>query len=204
MVLTDRQRADLHAGIYEYLRSRPGEAFEKAALALAEADPEASKPKNGSSTASATTTNSSTSTSTSTSSNRTVTPLLEKKWTAIPRLQKKVLELERHAAQNAKIHAHRAGSGGMLAPGPAATGATGAGARRMLPRLPCQHTLQGHSLVVTSVALHPVFTVVASGSEDGTIKVRIVAYTVVRPAGWTWTCLSHILFTFLFIFDYLP
>jgi platelet-activating factor acetylhydrolase IB subunit alpha len=156
MVLTDRQRADLHAGIYEYLNSRPGEAFAKAALAFAEADPEADRPKNGTTT-------------------RTATPLLEKKWTAIPRLQKKVLELERHAAQNAKIHAHRAGSGGMLAAGASAAGAVGvdgAGARRMLPRLPCQHTLQGHSLVVTSVAVHPVFTVVASGSEDGTIKVR--------------------------------
>jgi hypothetical protein len=30
MVLTDRQREDLHAGIYEYLVSR-GEAFEEAA-----------------------------------------------------------------------------------------------------------------------------------------------------------------------------
>jgi platelet-activating factor acetylhydrolase IB subunit alpha len=160
MVLTDRQRADLHAGIYEYLSSRPGEAFSKAALAFAEADPEADRPKNGTTTRTA-----------------TATPLLEKKWTAIPRLQKKVLELERHAAQNAKIHAHRAGSGGMLAAGASAAGvlgADGAGARRMLPRLPCQHTLQGHSLVVTSIAVHPVFTVVASGSEDGTIKVRRV------------------------------
>lgn len=160
MVLTDRQRADLHAGIYEYLKSRPGEAFQKAAAALAEADPEADRPTNGTTTRTA-----------------TATPLLEKKWTAIPRLQKKVLELERHAAQNAKIHAHRAGSSGgmMLAGAGAAVGADGAGARRMLPRLPCQHTLQGHSLVVTSVAVHPVFTVVASGSEDGTIKVRTVS-----------------------------
>jgi platelet-activating factor acetylhydrolase IB subunit alpha len=169
MVLTDRQRADLHAGIQEYLNSRPGEAFQKAAQAFAEADPEADRPKNGTTVRTA-----------------TATPLLEKKWTAIPRLQKKVLELERHAAQNAKIHAHRAGSGGgMLAAGAGAAGggagaggADGVGARRMLPRLPCQHTLQGHSLVVTSVAVHPVFTVVASGSEDGTIKVRSV-YTVI-------------------------
>jgi platelet-activating factor acetylhydrolase IB subunit alpha len=170
MVLTDRQRADLHAGIHEYLKSRPEEAFQKVALAMAEADPEACQrePKNGNGTTDTNTTN-----SIRTASH---TPLLEKKWTAIPRLQKKVLELERHAAQNAKIHAHRAGAGGMLAAGPggAAGGAPGggAGARRMLPRLPCQHTLQGHSLVVTSVAVHPVFTVVASGSEDGTIKVR--------------------------------
>ena len=135
MVLTDRQRADLHAGIYEYLLSQQGDAFAKAAAALAEADPEACKKK--------------------TSSN-----ILEKKWTAIPRLQKKVLELERAAAQSAKIHAHRTGTS-------AADGTT----RRMLPRLPCSHTLQGHSGVVVTVAVHPVFTVVVSGSEDGTIKV---------------------------------
>ena len=143
MVLTDRQRNDLHAGIYEYLKSRPGEAFQRAAQALYDADSQAcDKVVNG---------------------NSNKTPLLEKKWTAIPRLQKKVLELERVAAQSAKIHAHRVGSGGAGAD---------VGQRRMLPRLPAQHKLQGHSAVVTTVALHPVFTVVASGSEDGTIKVR--------------------------------
>lgn len=145
MVLTDRQRVDLHAGIIEYLRSRPDPAFQEAANAIASADPDAAAKKTAESK----------------------TPLLEKKWTAIPRLQKKVLELERIAAQNLKIHAHRAGTGG-------ASGAAGGagGARRMLPRLPCQHTLQGHASVVTSVAVHPVFTVAVSGSEDGTIKVR--------------------------------
>jgi platelet-activating factor acetylhydrolase IB subunit alpha len=216
MVLTDRQRADLHAGIHEYLKSRPEEAFQKAALAMAEADPEACQrePKNGNGTGD------STSDKNTTNSNRTAshTPLLEKKWTAIPRLQKKVLELERHAAQNAKIHAHRGGAGGMLAAGGGgdAGGVAGAGARRMLPRLPCQHSLQGHSLVVTSVAVHPVFTVVASGSEDGTIKVRTI-HTVgllvsFRFVSFNSTCLldvSHVSFSsfdvltfyyFLFLF----
>ena len=103
------------------------------------------------------------------------TPLLEKKWTAIPRLQKKVLELERQAAHNAKIHAHRVGvttTGGSGSGGADGTGGAGQ-ARRMLPRHPCSHTLKGHSSVVTCVKVHPVFTVVVSGSEDGrTIKVR--------------------------------
>jgi len=40
-----------------------------------------------------------------------------------------------------------------------------------LPRPPCAHTLKGHSGVVSAVAVHPVFTVAVSGSEDGTIKV---------------------------------
>jgi platelet-activating factor acetylhydrolase IB subunit alpha len=152
MVLTDRQRSDLHAGIYEYLQSLDG--FQEAAAAFAKADPSAS-------------TNGKTSTSSATSSR---IPLLEKKWTAIPRLQKKVLELERQAAHNAQIHAHRTGGG--------ATAAGGEG-RRMLPRLPCTHTLQGHAASVTTVALHPVYTMVISGSEDGTIKVGSVVM-------WMW------------------
>lgn len=147
MVLTDRQREDLHAGIYEYLKSR-GEAFEQAAEAFAAADPGAVKETN----------------------NVGKTPLLEKKWTAIPRLQKKVLELERVVAQNAKIHAHRTGSD---------IGTAGT-SRRMLPRLPCTHTLQGHAAPVTCVKVHPVFTVVVSGSEDGTIKVRELLGIIIR------------------------
>ena len=139
MVLTDRQRADLHVGIYEYLSSLEG--FQEAAKAFAAADPVA---------ASSVVTN---------GARNGRIPLLEKKWTAIPRLQKKVLELERQAAHNTQIHAHRTGSGD------AASG------RRMLPRLPCAHTLQGHAASVTCVALHPVYTMVVSGSEDGTIKV---------------------------------
>ena len=141
MVLTDRQRQDLHAGIYEYLVSH-GESYEAAAKAFAEADPKATeKRKNlvGK------------------------TPLLEKKWTAIPRLQKKVLELERVVAQSARIHAHRTGGDD----GGKANGVS----RRMLPRLPCSHTLAGHSAPVTCLKVHPVFTVVVSGSEDGSIKV---------------------------------
>ena len=152
MVLTDRQRNDLHAGMYEYLLSRPGEAFQMAAKALEAADPEACarSKENGNS-----------------NSRSHKTPLLEKKWTAIPRLQKKVLEMERAAAQNAKIYAHRSGgAGGVSLDGGGANG------RRMLPRLPSTLTLKGHQQVVTSVVVHPVFTVVVSGSEDGTIKVR--------------------------------
>ena len=139
MVLTDRQRQDLHAGIYEYLLSK--EEFHECAEAFAKADPKCGEKK---------------------TNNVGKTPLLEKKWTAIPRLQKKVLELERTVAQSAKIHAHRTGEGG-------ADGVN----RRMLPRLPCAETLQGHQGPVLCVQVHPIFTVVVSGSEDGTIKVSL-------------------------------
>jgi platelet-activating factor acetylhydrolase IB subunit alpha len=176
MVLTDRQRTDLHAGIYEYLLSRPG--FTKVASALAEVDPDAiaryhelhpsnsnSSNQNGHAHYSNNDNNNNHSSSSTTATSHSLTPLLEKKWTAIPRLQKKVLELERTAAYNAKIHAHR----DVVSPGSA-----NHNERRLLPRLPCQYTLQGHAAVVTTVAVHPVYTIVVSGSEDGTIKVSTV------------------------------
>jgi platelet-activating factor acetylhydrolase IB subunit alpha len=169
MVLTDRQRADLHAGIYEYLLSRPGPAFAAAAQAVRAAAPEACE-RFG-----AVNNSDSGSNANSSSSSNGHTPLLEKKWTAIPRLQKKVLELEKQAAQSAKIHAHRVGSNDALN---LSTASAGGGGSRMLPRLPPSHTLAGHSMVVTCCAIHPVFTVAVSGSEDGTIKVRARQYRI--------------------------
>ncbi|KAL7524065.1 hypothetical protein ACHAXR_001458, partial [Thalassiosira sp. AJA248-18] len=156
MVLTDKQRTDLHAGIYDYFLSR-GPEFAECAEALAKADPDScAAADNGK--------KSSTTSSTSTA------PVLEKKWTAVPRLQRRVLELERQIATNAKIHAHRTGGdggGGSANPGGGMPGRE----RRMIPRPPAVHTLQSHSAVVTTVALHPVYTMAASGSEDGTIKL---------------------------------
>jgi len=149
MVLTDRQRQDLHIGIYEYFKSRPGEEFQKVAEALAEADPSAISKSNGDNT----------------SKTPSSAPILEKKWTAVPRLQKKVMELERALTQASKNVGIGAATGIM------AGGASGVGSRRMLPRAPCAHTLQGHSNTVTSVAVHPIFTITCSGSDDATIKV---------------------------------
>lgn len=40
-----------------------------------------------------------------------------------------------------------------------------------LPRSPARHTLQSHRSPVTCVAFHPIFSSLASGSEDTTIKV---------------------------------
>ena len=40
-----------------------------------------------------------------------------------------------------------------------------------LPRSPARHTLQSHRDAVTCVAFHPVFSSLASGSEDYTIKI---------------------------------
>lgn len=43
---------------------------------------------------------------------------------------------------------------------------------RNLPRAPPSRVLTGHRGPVTCVATHPVFAIVASGSEDATIKVH--------------------------------
>ncbi|KAL7511304.1 hypothetical protein ACHAXN_011073 [Cyclotella atomus] len=160
MVLTDRQRSDLHAGIYEYLLSR-GPEFESVATALAAADPDACQQ----STTDDGNNESKTPTKRSSSSSSS-TPLLEKKWTAVPRLQKRVLELEKQLATNAKHTAHRQNALGLDASDIAGGGRD----RRFLPRV-CAYTLQSHRSSVVTCAIHPIYTVAASGSEDGTIKL---------------------------------
>lgn len=40
-----------------------------------------------------------------------------------------------------------------------------------VPRAPARYTFTGHRSPVTSVAFHPLFTLVASASEDATIKI---------------------------------
>ena len=89
--------------------------------------------------------------------------LLEKKWTSIVRLQKKILDLESRCTQLQHDLDH-------------ATPSSLAARRNhdpstWLPRAPPRHTLQSHKSPITSVAFHPVFTTLASGSEDCTIKI---------------------------------
>jgi platelet-activating factor acetylhydrolase IB subunit alpha len=87
--------------------------------------------------------------------------LLEKKWTSVVRLQKKILDLEtRNAALQEEVD-----SATPLSSSRKVDPAT------WLPRAPARHTLQGHRLPVTSVAFHPVFSSLASASEDATIKI---------------------------------
>ena len=114
MVLTDRQRSDLHQGIYEYLLSM-GHKFKEVCNAFEEADPESCKKHIDA------------------KNSTTSTPLLEKKWTAVPRLQKRVLELERNLSQ-VKNYSYRNQDNG--------------NSRRLIPKEPCLHTLEGHSSTV--------------------------------------------------------
>ena len=69
--------------------------------------------------------------------------MLEKKWTAIIRLQKKVLELE------SKLGSQSNGEIRSLNP-------TGEDSK-LLPKGPPRSTLSGHRGPVTSVAIHPIY-----------------------------------------------
>jgi platelet-activating factor acetylhydrolase IB subunit alpha len=40
-----------------------------------------------------------------------------------------------------------------------------------IPRAPAAHVLTGHRLPVTSVAFHPTYSILASASDDATVKI---------------------------------
>lgn len=106
--------------------------------------------------------------------------MLEKKWTSVLRLQKKVLELE------AKVHQmeEAAKLGNVIS----RRDVVGAHRSACLPRAPRKFELSGHRSPITVRALstrvavidvfflqcvvfHPVFSVIVSGSEDAALKV---------------------------------
>jgi platelet-activating factor acetylhydrolase IB subunit alpha len=70
--------------------------------------------------------------------------MLEKKWTAVIRLQKKVLELE------AKLGSQGNGEGPGRSNGPREDS-------KLLPKGPPRATMSGHRGAITSVASHPVY-----------------------------------------------
>ncbi|KAL0468317.1 nuclear migration protein NudF-2 [Neurospora intermedia] len=86
--------------------------------------------------------------------------LLEKKWTSVVRLQKKIMDLEsrNHILQSELDNA-------------TPTSRQNKDPVAWLPRAPPRHTLQSHRDPITCVAFHPVFSSLASGSEDQTIKI---------------------------------
>ncbi|KZM26433.1 cellular component movement [Ascochyta rabiei] len=88
--------------------------------------------------------------------------LLEKKWTSVVRLQKKVLELEQRN-QSLQTELDSTTPTSLLRKNQDPTS--------WLPRAPARHTLQSHRSPITCVAFHPIFSSLASGSEDTTIKI---------------------------------
>ena len=106
--------------------------------------------------------------------------LLEKKWTSVVRLQKKVtaspqieqqpvlkllpqiMDLEsRNSSLQSELDSATPTSLSRRNQDPAS----------WLPRSPARHTLQSHRSPVTCVAFHPIFSSLASGSEDTTLKI---------------------------------
>ncbi|KZP12726.1 dynein regulator [Athelia psychrophila] len=84
--------------------------------------------------------------------------LLEKKWTSVIRLQKKIMDLEnRNAALQEELS---------LSPAKRAASQTD-----WIPRAPAAHVLTGHRLPITGVAFHPQYSILASSSEDATVKI---------------------------------
>ena len=108
--------------------------------------------------------------------------LLEKKWTSVVRLQKKVCYERCQSAPvwpltgfNPQIMDLEKRCASLQSEVDSAT-PTSLSRRNQdpsswLPRSPARHTLQSHRLPITCVAFHPVFSSLASGSEDTTIKI---------------------------------
>lgn len=88
--------------------------------------------------------------------------LLEKKWTSVIRLQKKVMELEAKLSEAEKEVKEVSG-------GPTLKGKRSPG--EWIPRPPEKYALSAHRATITRVIFHPVFSLLVSASEDATMKV---------------------------------
>lgn len=93
------------------------------------------------------------------SSNAKYNGLLEKKWTSVVRLQKKVMDLEMKLGDMQK----EVVEGGATRKTRLSTD--------WIPRPPERYELTGHRSTVTRVLFHPAYSLVVSCSEDATVKV---------------------------------
>jgi platelet-activating factor acetylhydrolase IB subunit alpha len=94
--------------------------------------------------------------------------LLEKKWTSVVRLKKQVMELEKMNKQ-LKEESVCAKCEALTEMGAAMGLSKVAGDG--LPREPEKYTLQGHRGKITKLVIHPFYSVVASASEDASIRL---------------------------------
>ncbi|KIL69868.1 hypothetical protein M378DRAFT_157107 [Amanita muscaria Koide BX008] len=132
-LLSERQREDLHRSMLEYLYANnftaAYHAFKADAGTEYTPDPKAK-----------------------------YAGLLEKKWTSVIRLQKKIMDLEnRNAALQEELSLSPAKRAAMQSD--------------WVPRAPAAHVLTGHRAAVTRVAFHPQYSILASASEDATVKI---------------------------------
>jgi platelet-activating factor acetylhydrolase IB subunit alpha len=101
--------------------------------------------------------------------------ILERKWSSVAKLKKEVDELTKVNRQLKDQIASGAGcercQGGLSAMGGGGAGGASGGIGDGLPKEPERHVLRGHKSRITHVAMHPVYSDVASSSEDGSIKI---------------------------------
>ncbi|GBG34061.1 Nuclear distribution protein PAC1-1 [Hondaea fermentalgiana] len=152
MVLTEKQRNELHKAMVDYLAS--DDQFRDAAKALSAAfgldDENAEAPAAAKGT-----------------------PLLERKWTSVVRLQRKVLDLEQKVKD---LEAERK-AGGFGYAGGSNGGAGGGGpdglraGETYVLKTTSRARLQGHRAPVTCVCFHPRFNMLVSASEDASLKL---------------------------------
>lgn len=131
--LSERQKDELHKSILDYFHSHDMMASYAAFLADSATDhkPDESSKYKG---------------------------LLEKKWTSVIRLQKRIMDLEN---RNAQLQEE-------LSLSPARRSNSQAD---WVPRAPARYTLTGHRGQILRVAFHPLYSILASASEDSTIKI---------------------------------
>ncbi|KAF8642466.1 hypothetical protein AX16_009467 [Volvariella volvacea WC 439] len=132
MVLTDRQQNDLDKAIYNYLRSRNLTQASAAFKSESNIPDDPPDPR--------------------------LEGILEKKWVAVIRLQKKVIELESRVASLEEE----------LRSSPAARSAS---VVDWIPKGQPRHSLAGHRATINRVAFHPIFSIIATASEDSSIKI---------------------------------
>merc|ERR1712018_406950 len=85
--------------------------------------------------------------------------LLEKKWTSVIRLQKRVTELEAKLSEAEKEFISGAPTREKRTPS------------EWIPRPPEKYSLVGHRAPVNRVLFHPIFSVMISASEDASLKI---------------------------------
>lgn len=147
MVLTERQKKDLNKAILEYLISEGSDVFSNTIEAFI---------KEGQVTESI---------------DNSGKNLLEKKWVSVVRLQKRVMELEAQILDLQKNGNSSSSGVSGRADGISADIPMTSVQSKALPKGPPKSTLCGHRGPVTTVTIHPIYFIAASGSEDSTIKL---------------------------------
>ncbi|XP_060551694.1 lissencephaly-1 homolog [Ruditapes philippinarum] len=132
MVLSQRQKDELNKAIADYLSSNGYVS------ALTQFQKEASMPME---------------------IDKKYSGILEKKWTSVIRLQKKVMDLEAKLSEAEKEFNQGGPTRDKRDPS------------EWIPRPPERYSLSGHRSPVTRVIFHPTFSVMVSASEDATIRV---------------------------------